>query len=205
MHVRAEKEKKLLVLNRRLVRLASTGLYAYRLENGYASVPGEGSSNARVMFVGEAPGRKEAETGRPFVGAAGKQLDKLLASIGLTREEVFITSVVKDRPPDNRDPLPEEIAAYGPFLIAQIEIIQPHVLVALGRFALQFLLQYIGAPELGQTISALHGKSLRGRTPYGPVTLLPLYHPAVVLYGSKHRQALLDDFLVLKKLLRQKH
>jgi DNA polymerase len=156
------------------------------------------------MFVGEAPGKKEAETGKPFIGAAGKQLDKLLASIGLAREEVFITSVVKDRPPENRDPLPEEIAAYGPFLIKQIEIIQPKVLVALGRYALQYLLQYLRSPELGKTISTLHGRPIAGHASYGPVTLLPLYHPAVVLYGSKHRDTLYKDFLVLKKILRQK-
>lgn len=204
MSLASTKEKQLAALNKKLEKFSGTSLHEYRVENGYKTVPGEGSSDAVVMFVGEAPGENEAKTGRPFIGAAGKQLDKLLESIKLKREEVFITSVVKDRPPKNRDPLPEEIAAYGPYLLKQIEIIQPKILVALGRFALQYLLAYIQAPELGQTISTLHGKPIKGKTKYGEVTLLPLYHPAVVLYGPKLRDVLEEDFLVLKRLLRKK-
>lgn len=199
-----KKNKKLAALNKKLLKLSGSSLYAYRLEHAYLPVPGEGSSNAQVMFIGEAPGEKEARTGRPFVGASGKQLDKLLATIGLSRENVFITSVVKDRPPKNRDPWPEEIALYGPLLLAQIGIIQPRVIATLGRYSLQYLLSRYKAPQAGQTISALHGKPIPVVEKYGNVIILPLYHPAVVLYGQKLRQALLDDFQVLKKLLRKK-
>lgn len=199
-----KKDKQLGRLNKKLLTLSGTALYRYRLENKYLPVPGEGSSNARVMFIGEAPGEKEAQTGRPFVGASGKQLDKFLESIKLSREAVFITSVVKDRPPKNRDPLPEEIALYGPLLISQINIIQPTVVATLGRYSLQYLLHFYKSPLAGQTISALHGKPIEVNAPYGQLTILPLYHPAVVLYGQKLRQTLYDDFQVLKRLLRKK-
>jgi DNA polymerase len=174
------------------------------MQNGYMPVPGEGSLDARVMFVGEAPGEKEAKTGRPFVGASGKQLDKLLESIKLSRESVFITSVVKDRPPKNRDPLPEEIALYGPLLIAQIDIIQPTVVGTLGRYSLQYLLHYYKSALAGQTISTLHGQPIAVSASYGGLVIMPLYHPAVVLYGQKLKQTLFDDFQALKKLLRKK-
>lgn len=200
----SEKDKKLAAVSKKLLKLSGTALYRYRVENKYMPVPGEGNSNAQVMFVGEAPGEKEAQTGRPFVGASGKQLDKLLVSVGLSRQDVFITSVVKDRPPKNRDPLPEEIALYGPLLIAQINIIQPRVVATLGRYALQYLLSYYGSPSAGRIISVLHGKPIRVVAAYGELVLMPLYHPAVVLYGQKLRQVLLEDFRVLKKLLRQK-
>lgn len=200
----AEKDKKLATVNKRLGTLSGTLLYKYRLQNQYIPVPGEGNSNARVMFVGEAPGEKEAKTGRPFVGASGKQLDKLLTTVGLSRESVFITSVVKDRPPENRDPRPEEIALYGPLLLAQIDIIQPRVIATLGRYSLQYLLTHYQAAQAGQAISVLHGKPIPVVEKYGNVTILPLYHPAVVLYGQKLRRVLFDDFLVLERLLSKK-
>lgn len=200
----SEKEKRIKRLNAKLQKLQGSDLYAYRIQNNYLPVPGEGGLDARVMFVGEAPGEKEAKTGRPFVGASGKQLDKLLESIKLSRESVFITSVVKDRPPKNRDPLPEEIALYGPLLIAQINIIQPTVVATLGRYSLQYLLSYYTLPEAGQTISVLHGKPIVISASYGRLVLMPLYHPAVVLYGQKLKQTLFDDFQTLKKLLRKK-
>lgn len=198
-----DREQELKRLNTKLQKLQGTELYAYRMQNQYMPVPGEGSLNARVMFVGEAPGEKEAQTGRPFVGASGKQLDKLLASINLSRSDVFITSVVKDRPPKNRDPLPEELEVYGPLLIKQIEVIQPQIIVTLGRISLQYLLNHFRAAEAGQTISALHGKPIAVQAEYGKIVILPLYHPAVVLYGQKLRHVVVEDFQVLKKLLRK--
>src|SRR3989344_4655336 len=116
-----------------VVKLKESPLYKERIRTRMLPVIGEGNHYAQIMFVGEAPGRTEAMTGRPFSGAAGKVLDGLLKSVGIERQDVYITNVVKDRPPNNRDPLPEEISLYAPFLDRQIEIIRPKVIVALGR------------------------------------------------------------------------
>ena len=124
-----------------VIALTTSPLYAERMKNGVHPVIGEGSHWARVMFIGEAPGRNEAATGRPFVGAAGKILDELLASADIKRDQIYITNIVKDRPPFNRDPLPEEIAAYGPFLDRQIDIIRPDVIVTLGRYAMGYIME----------------------------------------------------------------
>ncbi len=181
--------------------LTASPLYDYRLENGYQPVIGEGSPDAAVMFIGEAPGKKEAKTGRPFVGASGSVLDELLESIGLIREQVYITNVVKDRPPDNRDPKEDEIELYAPFLRRQIEIIQPKVIATLGRFAMQFILKTFDRPEQDWKISSLHGEPLTAEANYGEVIILPLYHPAVVLYRRDQRDTLEEDFRVLRKYL----
>ncbi|MEK9167692.1 MAG: uracil-DNA glycosylase [Patescibacteria group bacterium] len=148
-------------------------------------VPGEGNPDAQIMFVGEAPGAKENETGRPFVGAAGKFLSEMLNSIGLEREDIFIANAIKYQPPGNRDPLPEEIALQLPFLIKQIAIIKPKLICFLGRHALHALL-----PEEVRPISVLHGQLI---TEKGQA-FLPLYHPAAALYNGGMRQTLLDDF-----------
>jgi DNA polymerase len=152
------------------------------------------------MFVGEAPGRNEAKTGRPFVGAAGKILDELLASVGIPREDVYITNIVKDRPPFNRDPEPEEIEAYGPFLDRQIEIIQPRVIATLGRFSMGYIMNKVNLAGQLKTISALHGKSFEGSTSYGSVTVIPLYHPAAAIYNQSLKDTLREDFKVLKQI-----
>jgi uracil-DNA glycosylase len=159
-------------------------LYDYRIENSYLPVIGEGSLKAKIFFIGEAPGKTEAETGKPFCGRSGKFLSEMLASIGLEREDVYITSVVKDRPQDNRDPTPKEIALYGPYLDRQLEIIKPKVIVLL------------------DTIGVMHGKVYEGRLSYGKVTLLPLYHPAAALYNPNNKKVLLEDFKVVKKYIR---
>ncbi len=148
-------------------------------------VPGEGNPDAQIMFVGEAPGAKENETGRPFVGAAGKFLSEMLNSIGLEREDIFIANAIKYQPPGNRDPLPEEIALQLPFLKKQIAIIKPKLICFLGRHALHALL-----PEEVRPISVLHGQLI---TEKGQA-FLPLYHPAAALYNGGMRQTLLDDF-----------
>ncbi|MDX1688804.1 MAG: uracil-DNA glycosylase [Candidatus Promineifilaceae bacterium] len=184
--------------------LKESPLYGYRVENGYDPVVGEGDVDANVMFIGEAPGKREAETGRPFVGASGRVLDELLEGIGLEREDVYITNVVKDRPPDNRDPRADEIELYTPFLLRQIEIIDPRVVATLGRFAMEFMLEEFDAPEYGRRISDLHGQPLEVDVPFGSVgkvTLLPLFHPAVALYNQNQRGTLEDDFRVLKRYL----
>lgn len=155
------------------------------------AVPGEGSPTARVMFIGEGPGQQEDLQGRPFVGAAGQFLNELLAEAGLPREMVFITNIVKCRPPNNREPLPDEIAACRDYLNGQIAVINPAVICTLGRPALQAL----AGPEL--SISKEHG---RPRTVSG-ILLMPLYHPAAALYQQNLRPALLDDMRRLRRLV----
>ncbi len=180
--------------------LASSPLYAYRQENKYYPVIGEGSHEAKVMLVGEAPGKNEALSGRPFCGAAGKILDELLASIELPRQAVYVTNIVKDRPPGNRDPLPEEIAAYAPFLDRQIEILEPAVIATLGRFSMQYVLTRLGLAAALRPISQLHGQLLEAKTSYGSVKILPLYHPAATIYNQHLREDLFADFQKLKNL-----
>jgi uracil-DNA glycosylase family 4 len=140
--------------------LEESPLYGYRKKMGYSPVTGEGNVDAAILLIGEAPGAEEAKTGRPFVGNAGRVLDELLESIDVERKDVYITNVVKDRPPDNRDPTAGEIELYAPFLLRQIEIIQPDVIVTLGRFAMDFILEQFNLPEKKQKISDLHGKVL---------------------------------------------
>ncbi|MEK7582370.1 MAG: uracil-DNA glycosylase, partial [Patescibacteria group bacterium] len=134
-----EKTELLRHIRDEVVNLTGSPLYADRVKGGVYPVIGEGNHHATIMFVGEAPGRNEAKTGRPFVGAAGKILDQLLEGVGIDRKDVYITNIVKDRPPFNRDPVPEEIEAYGPFLDRQITIIQPKVIATLGRFSMVYV------------------------------------------------------------------
>lgn len=176
-------------------------LYSERVRNRAYPVIGEGSHDARIMFIGEAPGRTEAATGRPFAGAAGKLLDELLASIGIPRTDVYITNIVKDRPPQNRDPLPEEIGIYAPFLDRQIEIIQPKIIVLLGRHSMRTILEKFGLDAMIGPISRVHGTVLDAEAPYGKVTIIPMYHPAAALYNPELKQNLLVDFQGLKKLV----
>jgi uracil-DNA glycosylase family 4 len=186
---------------REIEALERSPLYRFRIANHYHPVIGEGDPAAAVMLIGEAPGEAEAKSGRPFVGASGRLLTELLASIGLARADVYITNVVKDRPPENRDPTSAEIALYTPFLVRQIEIIQPRVIATLGRFAMDFVLALFQMPEQGRKISQLHGQPLRAQTTYGPVVVMPLFHPAVALYNTSQKQTLVDDFQHLKTLL----
>ena len=153
-------------------------------------VPGDGNPQSEIIFIGEAPGQKEDEQQRPFVGQAGKLLDELLKSIGLERKDVYITNVVKFRPPDNRDPTPEEKEACLPFLQAEIALIKPKVLVPLGRHALtQFFTK--------MSITDAHGKPHT----VGTMAVFPIYHPAAALHNPGLRQALFDDFAALKAFL----
>lgn len=190
-------------------------------------VMGDGSVDADIMFIGEAPGKKEDETGKPFIGAAGKFLDEMLASIGLERSDVYITNIVKYRPPNNRDPKPEEKNQFFPYLLKQLEVIQPKIIVPLGRHSMNVFL-----PDL--RISEVHGKLFR--LSFNPVNIeancgdldlkimtkivapsvdgqsdqvrssgnwfvdvLPLYHPAAALYNGSMRQTLMTDFAKITK------
>lgn len=181
--------------------LADSPLYAYRKKNRYYPVLGEGSHTAAIMCIGEAPGRNEAETGRPFCGQAGKLLDELLSSIGVPRLEAYITNIVKDRPPDNRDPLPSEISLYAPFLLRQIDIIRPRIIATLGRFSMKFILEKFNLAESNGSISMLHGRRLSAQAPYGNITIIPLFHPAVALYNAGSRDTLFKDFQIVKECL----
>jgi DNA polymerase len=166
-------------------------------------VLGDGNPDADIVFIGEAPGKKEDEQGIPFVGAAGKFLNEMLATIGLERQDIYITNIVKYRPPDNRDPLPEEKHAFLPYLQAQLEVIRPKILVTLGRHSTNCFL-----PDV--QISTVHGHPKRiklalhdDKSKSLPIVILPLYHPAAALYNGGMRQTLLNDFanipLILKK------
>ncbi|MGC9523194.1 MAG: uracil-DNA glycosylase family protein [Anaerolineae bacterium] len=181
--------------------LDTSPLYAYRREKGYKPVIGEGDLDAKVMLIGEAPGAEEAKTGRPFVGSAGQILDELLASIGLGRQDVYITNVVKDRPPSNRDPRADEIALYAPFLRRQIEIIEHQVIVTLGRFAMDFILEIYAVPERGQRIGDLHGRVFKAQVDYGEIAVVPLYHPAAAFYNQDLKSVLWEDIKVLEQFL----
>jgi len=127
-----------------IINLKNSPLCLERIKNKVFPVIGEGDHGAKIMFIGEAPGKNEAETGRPFCGRSGKLLDEFLASINIPRESVYITNIVKDRPPKNRDPLPEEIEIYAPFLDRQIEIIKPKIIATLGRFSMQYIMNRYG-------------------------------------------------------------
>jgi uracil-DNA glycosylase family 4 len=156
------------------------------------AVPGEGPASSDILFIGEGPGFHENEQGRPFVGAAGKFLEELLAHIGLTRQQVFICNVVKCRPPGNRDPLPDEILACAPYLDRQIAAIQPRVIVTLGRFSLA---RYFP----GARISEMHG---RARAVDGRM-VMAMYHPAAALHQPSLRRTVEEDFARLPDVLAQ--
>lgn len=174
-------------------------LYDYRVKNKYFPVIGEGSHYAKITFIGEAPGKNEAETGRPFCGAAGHILDELLASIGVDRKSVYITNIVKDRPPMNRDPLPNEIEFYAPFLDRQIEIIKPEVIATLGRFSMAYIMKKFGLESELKSISQIHGKIFSTETSYGKIKIIPLYHPAVTIYNNNMKEIIKKDFETLKQ------
>ena len=181
--------------------LKASPLFAYRNENNYLPVLGEGSSTANLMFVGEAPGETEAKTGKPFCGRAGKVLDELLASINMDRKTVYVTNLVKDRPPGNRDPEPGEIDLYGPFLERQIAVMKPRVIATLGRHSMKYIFERYGLADKLQTVSKIHGKEFKATAPYGDVTVVALYHPAVALYNGGMKGQLIEDFKCLKKYI----
>ncbi len=189
-----------------LIGFKASPLYEYRTSNGFLPVIGEGSLDASIMFVGEAPGKTEAKTGKPFCGAAGKFLNVLLESIGLDREKVYITNIVNDRPPENRDPMPEEIAHYSPFLDRQVQIIQPKVIATLGRHSMGYVMRRYDLDDDLDAIGEIHGKSFdtiffdEDRQPH-PVTIVTLYHPAAALYNGGMRETLKKDFKILKKYI----
>lgn len=157
-------------------------------------VMGDGNPDAGIVFIGEAPGKNEDEQGVPFVGASGKFLSEMLALINLKREDIYITNIVKYRPPNNRDPLPSEKEAFLPFLHKQLEVIEPKLIITLGRHSMDVLLP-------GLTISQVHGQSKR----YKGRVYLPLFHPAAALYNGGLRQTLIDDFMSIPAIIKKIH
>jgi DNA polymerase len=164
------------------------------------AVPGEGSLDTSLMFIGEAPGYWEDVKGRPFVGAAGRLLDSLLERISLSRENVYITNVVKCRPPKNRDPLPIEVETCTPYLNRQIQILQPKIIVTLGRHATSYILSKAGIQE-DAGITRLRGQVYTAKLFGIFLSVLPMFHPAAVLHNPRYRDALERDFHFLKSLI----
>lgn len=210
LYMQSTEERKELMrkIKDEVVALKESPLYEFRIQNKNLPVIGEGSHFAKIMFVGEAPGRNEAKYGRPFCGAAGKILDELLSHVGIPREEIYITNIVKDRPPQNRDPLPSEIEIYGPFLDRQIKIIQPKIIATLGRYSMTYIMPKFGLEFELEPIGKNHGKVFavpeEALAEWGwkdrEMKIVPLYHPAVAVYNSHTKDQLKKDFEVLKDL-----
>lgn len=156
----------------------------------------DGSPDADIVFIGEAPGKNEDEQGLPFVGAAGKFLNEMLESIGLKRTDVYITNIVKYRPPNNRDPEPEEKKAFWPYLMRQLDVIQPKLVVTLGRHSMEYFLP-------NQKISQIHGEPKRIQLGERKQVIMPLFHPAAALYNGGLRATLLEDFARIPSILKQ--
>lgn len=163
-------------------------------------VMGDGNIDAEIVLIGEAPGRQEDEQGKPFVGASGKFLNEMLMAAGINRPDVYITNIVKYRPPGNRDPLPEEKRAFWPYLLRQLEIINPKIIVTLGRHSMEYFLR-------GSKISSVHGQpQLIHATADGKKydwVIMPLFHPAAALYNGSLRQTLIDDFNKFPSVIKQ--
>ena len=164
---------------------------------------GKGNPDAQILFIGEAPGEKEDLQGIPFVGSAGRELDKLLRSIGLTLDECYIANILKYRPPENRNPAMDEIIRHTPFLIEQIKIIKPKVVVTLGNFSTKFVLGDFQPEQMKKIggITFLHGKAVIKKIGSLEFIVFPLFHPAAILYNPKLRTELEQDFLRIKELL----
>ena len=154
----------------------------------------DGNPEAAVVFIGEAPGKNEDQQGLPFVGAAGKFLNEMLESIGMKREDIYITNIVKYRPPNNRDPEPDEKKAFWPYLVRQLDVIRPKLVVTLGRHSMEYFLP-------NQKISAIHGEPKRITFGERKQVVMPLFHPAAALYNGNMKQTLIDDFAKIPVIL----
>jgi len=168
-------------------------------------VVGKGNPNADILFVGEAPGRNEDLQGEPFVGAAGKNLDALLAKVGLSLNDVYIANILKCRPPENRNPLPEEIKAHTPWLLAQISEIKPKVVCSLGNYATKFFLAKTSVDEMKNQpgITTVHGKPKQIEINGLKIKLIPLFHPAAIIYNQSLKTEWEKDMEIVKKELSQ--
>lgn len=191
-----QREKKLKQIKEEVLACRKCPLYKTRV----LPVIGEGNHQAKIVLCGEAPGFNESKTGRPFCGDAGRVLDELLESVEIKRQEVYITNILKDRPPQNRNPQKEEIDACAPYLERQIEIIKPKIIGALGNYATAYILEKYGFKEEIQGISKIHGEVFEAKTSFGQIKIIPFYHPAVVVYNQNMKRELEKDFKILKKV-----
>lgn len=185
-----------IALNTLADEIIAAGVCSYLAAQASQLVMGDGRADADIVFIGEAPGKKEDEQGKPFVGASGKFLNEMLAAVGMERGDVYVTNIVKYRPPNNRDPLPNEKAAFWPYLLRQLEIIQPKVVITLGRHSMEYFLP-------GMKIGDVHGQPqavmLNGKS----IIIMPLFHPAAALYNGSLRQTLIDDFRKVPEVVRR--
>ncbi|PJE59603.1 MAG: uracil-DNA glycosylase [Candidatus Portnoybacteria bacterium CG10_big_fil_rev_8_21_14_0_10_44_7] len=163
-------------------------------------VIGEGNHQAKILFVGEAPGAEEDRQAKPFCGRSGQFLTELVESIGLKRADVYICNLLKCRPPGNRDPQPDEITICTQYLKKQIEIIKPQIVCSLGRYSMQFLMEKLGLGSQLKSISQIHGQIFTTKEWIANIKFIPFFHPAVAVYNSDMKEALLNDFRLLKKI-----
>ncbi len=204
------KEQGLKKIKEEVINCRKCPLWRERKKNNYYPVIGEGNHQADIMFIGEAPGSNEVREGRPFCGRAGGILDELLESVGIERKDVYITNILKDRPPNNRDPQTEEIEACVPYLEKQIEVISPQIICTLGNFATRYIFKKYGLKDKLQGISKIHGQvfslisekqdSLFNKRPERKVEkIVAFYHPAVATYNINMKSVLKEDFRILEK------
>lgn len=195
-----QKYNAMLAIKEEVIACQKCGLYKTRI----LPVVGQGSHDAQIIFIGEAPGANEDKTGVPFCGRAGQILNLLLDSVGIKREDVYIANILKDRPPGNREPAPDEIVACTGYLLKQISIIEPKIIATLGNYATHFILEKFGVPESQLGISRLRGKRfpIQDETTKKSYTIIPLYHPAVAIYNSKSLDDLKNDFKIIREQLK---
>jgi len=193
------KDNLLLAIKEEVINCKKCELYKTRT----LPVIGQGNHNAQIMFIGEAPGANEDKTGVPFCGRSGQVLNLLLASVAIRRDNVYIANILKDRPPQNRQPAVDEILACTPYLLRQIDIIEPTVIGTLGNYATHFILEQFGVAESQLGISQLRGKkfAVKSKQTGKSYTVVPLYHPAVAVYNSHMFDDLKKDFQVIKEVL----
>jgi len=196
-----QKYNLMLAIKEEVIACQKCGLYKTRI----LPVIGQGSHNAKVMFIGEAPGANEDKTGVPFCGRAGEILNLLLASAGIKREDVYIANILKDRPPANREPAMDEISACTEYLLRQIAIIEPEIITTLGNYATHFILDKFGVPDSHLGISRLRGKKFAvcEAVTKKSYIIIPLYHPAVAVYNSRSLDDLKSDFKIIQEHLKE--
>lgn len=172
-------------------------------DNAKNLVFGKGNINADILFIGEAPGAKEDEQGIPFVGRAGKDLDKFLHQIELSLDDVYITNILKYRPPKNRDPTKEEIITHTPYLVEQIKVINPKIIATLGNFSTKFVLSGFNQKNMKKIggISELHGKEFEVELDFTKFKVIPIYHPSAMVYRPKLREEFENDFRIFAKIV----
>jgi len=193
-----DRTSKLKKIKDQVINFKSSPLYKHRIEKGFVPVIGEGNHQAKIMFIAEAPGYYEAKSGRHFQGSSGKIFDQLMKAVGLKRSEVYITNIVKDKLPNNRNPNKLEIDAYAPFLINQIKIIKPKIIATLGKFSTDYLFETCNLEK--KPLKIIHGKPHKITCSYGECYILPLTHPAASLYKPDLLPTMKKDFQQIIKL-----